>query len=272
MPAFALIGKSLPHSFSPTYFETKFQKEGLHDFSYRASELNDISDFPAWIHANADVLGFNVTIPYKKSIVPYLDELFGPAAGLGIVNTVVVERNVEDFEGQKIPGIRLKGFNTDIYGFKESFKPLMRSDFERALILGTGASAGSIAYVLYKLGVDMLFVSRNPQGEQEIAYEDINEHVIRFHPLIINTTPLGQFPNTNDAPLIPWEHISNKHLLYDLIYNPAETEFLRLGNLRGAATHNGLSMLQLQADQSLKIWMNALGKSTQSNFRDEPRD
>jgi shikimate dehydrogenase len=257
MPAFALIGKSLKHSFSPSYFEQKFKSEGLGNLSYESSEIADINDFPAWIIANRDIVGFNVTIPYKKSIVTYLDELFGPAAGLGIVNTVVVEREVDDFEGQKIPGLRLKGFNTDIYGFKESFKPLMKSEFERALILGTGASAGSIAYVLYKLGVDMLFVSRNPSGDQEIAYEDINEHVIRFHPLIINTTPLGQYPNIQEFPPLPWEFIGNKHLLYDLIYNPSETEFLRRGRMQGATTHNGMSMLQLQADQSLKIWMNA---------------
>lgn len=258
MPAFALIGRSLKHSFSEKYFAEKFQREGLNDFHYSLAELSTVEDFPAWLLAHPEISGFNVTIPYKQSIVPFIDELFGPAAGLGIVNTVVVERGVPDFEGQKIPGLKLKGFNTDIYGFKESFKPLMRSDFERALILGTGASAGSVAYVLFKLGVDTLFVSRNPSGEQEIGWEDINEHVIRFHPLIINTTPIGMFPNVEEVPELPWEFITDKHLLYDLIYNPEETRFLKMGRLQGAATQNGESMLKLQAEQSFRTWMNAI--------------
>ncbi|MCB0820948.1 MAG: shikimate dehydrogenase, partial [Bacteroidetes bacterium] len=126
MPSFALIGKSLKHSFSANYFARKFQREGLTDFHYSLAELSSIEDLPAWLLAHPEIAGFNVTIPYKQSVVPFIDELFGPAAGLGIVNTIVVERGMPDFEGQKIPGLKLKGFNTDIYGFKESFKPLMR--------------------------------------------------------------------------------------------------------------------------------------------------
>ncbi len=258
MHQFALIGKSLKHSFSPDYFKKKFQQEGLNNMIYSAQELSDITDLPAWLRANEQIKGFNVTIPYKQSVCKYIDQLYGPAAGLNIVNTVVVERNVPDFDGQKIPGMFLKGFNTDIYGFKESIKPLMRPWFERALILGTGASAGSVAYVLYKLGVDTLFVSRSPEGEQEIGYEDINEHVIKFHPLIINTSPIGQFPNNEELVNIPYEFITDKHLLYDLIYNPDETAFLREGRERGAMVHNGFSMLVMQADQSLRTWLNAI--------------
>ncbi|MEX1189156.1 MAG: shikimate dehydrogenase [Bacteroidia bacterium] len=258
MHRFALIGKSLKHSFSPSYFKSKFEENNITNLSYSAQELENIDDLPAWLKANEEIKGFNVTIPYKQSVCQYIDELYGPAAGLNIVNTVVVERNIDDFEGQKIPGLRLKGFNTDIYGFKESIKPLMRPWFERALILGTGASAGSIAYVLYKLGVDTLFVSRSPEGEQEIGYEDINDHVIRFHPLIINTSPVGQFPDDEQLISLPYQYITDKHLLYDLVYNPDETAFLKAGKKQGAMIHNGLSMLQLQADQSLKTWMNAL--------------
>jgi shikimate dehydrogenase len=261
MPAFALLGKTLQHSFSVSYFESKFLREGKSDYSYRLAELPQIEDFPAWILGNDDIIGLNVTIPYKRSITGYVDELFGPAAGLGVVNTLVIERNVVPFEGQKIPGLKIKGFNTDIFGFKESFKPLMRSSFERALILGTGASASSVAYVLYKLGVDMLFVSRNHSGEQEIAYEDINEHVIRFHPLIINTTPVGQFPGLEECPALPYEHLGAEHLLYDLVYNPSETLFLKKGKAQGAACFNGLSMLHLQAEQSFKTWMNSVARN-----------
>jgi shikimate dehydrogenase len=176
---------------------------------------------------------------------------------LQVVNTVVVQEEKVPFEGQKIPGFRLKGFNTDIYGFKESIKPLMRPWFERALILGTGASASSVAYVFYKLGVDTLFVSRNPEGDQEIGWEDINEHVIHFHPLIINTTPIGQFPNEEVFPVLPYHLLSDKHLLYDLIYNPAESAFLHKGKINSAMIHNGQSMLEMQAEQSWRTWQNA---------------
>lgn len=259
MHKLALIGKSLTHSFSQNYFKQKFGDEGINNLQYVSQELPSIDDLPSWLRANEDVVGFNVTIPYKQEVCLYVDELFGPAAGLKIVNTVVVERNIPDFLGQKIPGMKLKGFNTDIYGFKESIKPLMRPWFERALILGTGASSGSIAYVLYKLGVDTLFVSRNPQGEQEIGYEDLNEHVINFHPLIINTSPVGQYPQKDELIPLPYEYLTDKHLLYDLIYNPEETRFLEEGRKKGTMTHNGYSMLKMQADQSLKTWQNSLG-------------
>ena len=254
---YALIGKTLKHTFSPGYFKSKFEKEGISDAQYEAVELAQLNDLPAWLLGNPEICGFNVTIPYKHEVCAFVDELFGPAAGLLVVNTVVVERNIPAFEGQKIPGLRLKGFNTDIFGFKESIKPWIRPWFERALILGTGASATSVAYVLYKLGIEVLFVSRNPQGEQEIGWEDVNEHVIRFHPLVINTTPLGQFPETDNFPPLPYECLSDRHLLYDLIYNPEETAFLKLGKAHGAMTQNGLTMLHLQAEQSWKTWMNA---------------
>ena len=257
MREYALLGKSLVHSFSPTYFKAKFELEGISDARYYAKELADLNDLPNWLLLSPEIHGFNVTIPYKRDICAFTDELYGPAAGLQVVNTVVVERNVEDFEGQKISGLRLKGFNTDIFGFKESIKPLMRPWFERALILGTGASASSVAYVLYKLGIDTLFVSRNPQGDQEIGWEEINEHVVRFHPLIINTSPIGQFPDNEAFPPLPYTEITEKHLVYDLIYNPQETALLAKAKAQGAMVHNGESMLRMQADQSWKTWMNA---------------
>jgi len=254
MKQYGLIGKALKHTFSPSYFADKFKREGLSDVSYSAWELPTIKDLPELLMLNKDIVGLNVTIPYKKDVCLFIDELFGPAAGLNVVNTIVVERPEESFPGQKIPGFKLKGFNTDIYGFKESIKPLLRPWFERCLILGTGATSDSVAYVLFKLGIDTLFVSRNPQGEQEIAWEDVNEHVIHFHPFIINTTPIGMFPDNNSFPPIPYDRLTDKHLLYDLIYNPAETAFLRKGKQAGAQIQNGETMLKLQAEQSWKTW------------------
>lgn len=252
---FGIIGKTLKHSFSPGYFAEKFRNESI-DATYSAWELNRIEDLPALLNANPDIRGLNVTIPYKKQVCSYVDELFGPAAGLGVVNTLVIKQ--EQKENQKIPGFTIKGFNTDIFGFKESIKPLMRPWFERALILGTGASSESVAYVLFKLGIDMLFVSRNPEGEDQLGWEEVNEYVIKFHPLIINTTPVGQWPETGKYPEIPYEALTEKHLLYDLIYNPEETQFLLKGKAMGAQIHNGLSMLKMQAEQSWKTWGNSL--------------
>ena len=257
MRQYGLIGKMLSHTFSPAWFSEKFKRESIHDARYDAFELASLEDFPRFIMQTPQLRGFNVTIPYKQSICAYLDEIYGPAEALQVVNTVVVQEENVPFEEQKIPGFRLKGFNTDIYGFKESIKPLMRPWFERALILGTGASASSVAYVLYKLGVDTLFVSRNPEGDQEIGWEDINEHVIHFHPLIINTTPIGQFPIEEAFPHLPYHLLSDKHLLYDLIYNPAETAFLSNGKMNNAMIHNGQSMLEMQAEQSWRTWLNS---------------
>ena len=254
MLQYGIIGKSLIHSFSPTFFKQYFQENDIENASYTAFEIEHIGLLPQLLLDNPNIVGLNVTIPYKVEVCAYVDELFGPAAGLNVVNTLVIERNVADFEGQKIKGIKVKGFNTDIYGFKESIKPLLRPNFERALILGTGASATSVAYVLFKLGIDTLFVSRNPQGEQEIAWEDVNEFVIKFHPFIINTTPIGQFPNIENKPLLPYSSLTDKHLLYDLVYNPIETEFLKRGKQKGATAINGLSMLHQQAEEAWRIW------------------
>jgi shikimate dehydrogenase len=260
MRRYGLLGRKLAHTFSPAFFAQKFEQEHILDAQYETFELNGLDDFPRLLTKNPGIKGLNVTSPYKTEICAYIDELFGPAEALQVVNTVVVEEVEEAFEGQKIPGFRLKGFNTDIYGFKESIKPLMRPWFERALILGTGASATSVAYVLYKLGVDSLFVSRNPEGEQEIGWEDINEHVIRFHPLIINTTPIGQFPDIDQSPELPYHLLTDQHLAYDLVYNPAETLFLKKAREAGAMVHNGQSMLEIQAAQSWKTWQNAESK------------
>lgn len=257
MRKYGLLGRSLKHSFSPSWFADKFSRESIVDADYSIYEIEDISAFPDLLRSNPDLRGLNVTIPYKTKVCGWLDDIFGPAAALNVVNTIVIEKINEPFEGQKIEGFRTKGHNTDIYGFKESVKPLIKPYFERALILGTGATASTVAYVLYKLGIDVLFVSREPEGEQEIGWEDINEHVIRFHPFIINTTPVGMYPNSGDFPDIPYECLTDKHLLYDLIYNPAETEFLRKGKERGAQIQNGYSMLCLQAEQSWKTWQNA---------------
>ncbi len=240
MKTYGLIGHPLSHSFSKKYFTEKFKDLSI-DAQYINCETEHLNNLD-FVKEN-NLSGFNVTIPYKQTIIPLLDELDEEAKKIGAVNTVKVLENGT-----------LKGYNTDVYGFKQSIKPFLESHHERALIIGTGGASKSISYVLNALGINVLFVSRIPKNSNEISYEEVNEYVLKAHFLIINCTPVGTYPNVSDAPTIPYEHISSKHLLYDLIYNPNETLFLQKGKLNGAKTLNGLSMLQLQAEKSWEIW------------------
>lgn len=246
---FGLIGYPLSHSFSQQYFSKKFKKENLVNQEYHLFELNSIEQVIPLIKTNSNLKGLNVTIPYKKSIIPFLDELDETASEIGAVNCV------------KIIDSLTKGYNTDAYGFQQSIKPFLENHHTKALILGTGGAAMAVAYVLKNLGIDYFFVSRNHKEKSSetlskniFSYQNLTSYVVSSFPLVINTSPVGMFPNIQELPDFPYEYITDKHFLYDLIYNPEETEFLKKGKLKGAQTQNGLSMLYFQAEKAWEIW------------------
>ncbi|MBR6174458.1 MAG: shikimate dehydrogenase [Bacteroidales bacterium] len=244
MREFGLIGKTLKHSFSQKYFEEKFRREQITDASYSLFELTDIKQLTEFIRQRSQLVGFNVTIPYKQQIIPYLDELSEEAAAVNAVNTVVIER----VGGQ----ILTKGYNTDIIGFRESLREVDLP--KQALVLGTGGAAAAVTYVLENLGCRCTAISRDPQ--RGLPYSALNADIIRQHKFIVNCTPLGTYPNINEKPDIPYEGLSGEHFLYDLVYNPSETALLKEGILRGAKVQNGLQMLHAQAEASWRIWNN----------------
>ena len=241
MKQFGLIGFPLTHSFSKGYFTEKFSNENLADCRYDTFPLEKIKDFNELCKQHKNLIGLNVTIPYKQQIIPYLDELDETAANIGAVNTI---KFIKD---KKI------GYNTDAYGFEMSLNPLLKSHHTHALILGTGGASKAVEYVLSKKGISYQNVSRVRTGKA-IHYEDLNEMIIHKSTLIINCTPVGMHPDIEEAPEIPYQYLTSKHLLYDLIYNPSETQFLMLGKEQGAQTKNGLEMLYLQAERSWQIW------------------
>ncbi|MFQ3332141.1 MAG: shikimate dehydrogenase [Flavobacteriales bacterium] len=236
MRTFGLIGKSLSHSFSESYFINKFQKEGITNAEYKKFELSNISEFPDLIKNN-QLSGINVTIPYKESIIPFLDELTPQAKTIGAVNTI-------QFKGDK-----LIGHNTDTIGFLQSISPILKGR-DKALILGNGGAAKAVKNALKTLNIEHKTVSRNSL----FNYLDINSKIIGYYVIIINTTPLGTYPNTTEFPQIPYNYLNKKHLLFDLIYNPKETEFLRFGKAKNCSIKNGLEMLEIQAESSWNIW------------------
>lgn len=244
MRAFGLIGKSLSHSFSKNYFENKFELLHLNDYSYSNFELENIEAFVELIKSNSNLKGLNVTIPYKETVIPFLNELSEEANQIGAVNCI------------QIKGNKLIGHNTDVYGFSQSLKPFLDANHERALILGTGGAAKAVAHVLHKIGLPVFYVTsaKTKKTENTFFYDEINERVMAAFKLIVNTTPLGTFPDINECPPLPYEFFTPQHLAYDLIYNPGETKFLRQASNKGAIVVNGLSMLQLQAEKSWEIW------------------
>lgn len=241
MKTYGLIGKSLSHSFSKKHFTEKFENLGLNNCEYTNIEIDAIEGFPQKIKELAPS-GLNVTIPYKETIIPFLDEVDEVAEQIGAVNTIV-------FSGGK-----LKGYNTDAFGFHQSIKPFFKPQHERALILGTGGASKAVEYVLKQYGVDVYFASRSESKGNVLNWNDINENVIKHHLLIVNCTPLGMFPNIDSKPDIPYTVLSEQHLLVDLVYNPKETKFLSLGKENGAKVLNGLTMLQQQAEKSWSLW------------------
>lgn len=241
MKLFGLIGHPLGHSFSKAYFTEKFKKEHIDAF-YENYDLESIDHLPQWIEQHSNLKGFNVTIPYKERILSYLDSIDSEAAAVGAVNTVKV-----------MPDESLKGFNTDIIGIETTLKPLWHLTKQKALILGTGGASKAVQYVLKTQKISYHLVSRNSE-KGDFIYETLTPEIINEHALIINTTPVGTFPNVEETPLIPYEAITPEHILFDLIYNPEETCFLRNGKHHGAQTINGLPMLHTQAEASWDIW------------------
>ncbi|MDO9258216.1 MAG: shikimate dehydrogenase [Bacteroidales bacterium] len=246
MRLFGLIGFPLSHSFSAKYFAKKFETENIPDADYQLFPLGDISEVTSLIALKRDLQGFNVTIPYKLSILPYLDNISDAAKSVGAVNCVKIERNES--------GITLTGYNTDVYGFRESLIPALKPFQNKALVLGTGGAAKAVCYTLLELGINYTLVSRTGDKQSFLSYPQLSEKTISDNLLIINTSPVGTFPDTDKCPDIPYQFLGSKHLLFDLIYNPAETKFLKLGREAGAATLNGSKMLELQAEKSWEIW------------------
>lgn len=241
---FGLIGKDISYSFSKKYFSKKFIQLQLDHTSYKNFDIQSIDDFPIILNENINTLkGLNVTIPYKEDIFKYLDEIDEDIKEIGAVNTIKI---LDDY--------RLKGYNTDVYGFENSLTPLLKSHIKHALILGTGGASKAVAFVLNRLQISYKFVSRKPKSKQIITYNDLTEGIIKKHHLIINCTPLGTFPDIDKKPNLPYQFLTKDHFLYDLIYNPNVTAFLQQGLKVGAIIKNGKQMLELQADKSWDIW------------------
>ncbi|MET2984218.1 shikimate dehydrogenase family protein [Aureibaculum conchae] len=237
---FGLIGKDISYSFSRHYFTKKFQELKLENHRYVNFDLQTIEDF-SQINLE-EVSGFNVTIPYKEKIMQFLDKVDGVAKEIGAVNTIKITN-----ENQLI------GHNTDYYGFEESLKPFLKSHHKKALVLGTGGASKAILFVLKKMHIDYLVVSRTPKNKQ-ISYQDITKKLIGNYTVIINSTPLGTYPNVDKCPDLPYQYITEQYLLFDLIYNPEKTTFLTKGEANGATIINGLKMLELQAEKAWTIW------------------
>ena len=240
MKQYGLIGKTLDHSFSKSYFENKFSTEHIQNTSYSNFPLKSIEEFKSLIKKTS-ISGLNITIPYKTSIIPFLDELSEAAKSIGAVNTILFKNN------------QLIGYNTDYIGFHNAIKPFLKNTMEQALILGTGGASKAVVYALEKIGIKCLCVSRFP-NEQQLNYDQLNDLVLKHHLLIVNTTPLGTTPNINECPSIPYQFITEQHLLVDLVYNPEETLFLKKGRKKLANILNGKSMLIHQAEEAWKIW------------------
>jgi shikimate dehydrogenase len=241
MKRFGLIGKTLKHSFSKNYFTQKFAEQRIIDCTYENFELQSIDELPALIQNNPDIKGLNITIPYKEEALAFLNEKNEIVEAVCACNCI------------KIEGGKTYGYNTDVIGFKNSLQPHLMPHHKCALILGSGGASKAVQYALKELNIGFLIVSRHKKYNQ-IGYEDLGKDIIEGHQLIINSTPLGMYPNIQDDPPIPYEYISSQHLLYDLIYNPVKTKFLEKGEKQGAKIINGYEMLILQAEESWRIW------------------
>ncbi|MFA8434250.1 MAG: shikimate dehydrogenase [Marinifilaceae bacterium] len=245
MKTFGIIGNPLGHSFSKSYFTNKIKTENI-DAEFLNFELAKIEDLKEVLNSNPNLKGFCVTIPYKEAIIPFLDELDPLAEKIGAANSIQVRL--------KNGKIWMKGYNTDIYGFTESLNPFLGNTSPKALVLGTGGASKAIAKGLETLNIEYRYVSRSAGKENHLTYDELNAEIIQEYKLIVNCSPLGTFPNTEECPNIPYEHLTPEHYLYDLVYNPDQTLFMRKGAEKGAKTHNGLRMLHLQAEQSWMYW------------------
>ena len=244
MEKYGLIGYPLGHSFSKNYFNEKFENEGI-SAKYINFEIPNIQNLPEVIESNPELQGFNVTIPYKEKVLSYLDSVSPEARAIGAVNVVKVTH-----KGNKVV---LKGYNSDVIGFTRSIEPMLEPCHKKALILGTGGASKAINYGLKSLGLETLFVSRF-ERENTIQYEKITPEIIKEYNVIVNCTPVGMYPHADECPLLPYEAMDTHTLLYDLIYNPDQTLFMRKGAEHGATVKNGLEMLLLQAFASWEFW------------------
>ena len=240
MRKFGLIGKTLHHSFSKTFFKDFFEKEKI-DATYSNFELGEIEEIQSLLDSNS-ISGLNVTIPYKQAVMPFLDGLSTEAKAIGAVNVIQFK------DGQYI------GHNSDAFGFHQSIKPFLTNLHERALVIGTGGASKAVEYVFKSLGIDVISISRNPKGDKQFCYEEINEHMLKACKVIVHCTPVGTFPNEKEVIPFPFEFLSKDHLVVDLIYNPTKTRFLQLAEDNGATILNGESMLQQQAIKAWEIW------------------
>lgn len=239
---FGLIGKDISYSFSKKYFTEKFSQDLYEDCSYENFDISNIEDFPSVLKNNPNLKGLNVTIPYKESIIPYLDTVSDKAFQIGAVNVIRFTKKGN-----------LKGYNSDWFGFKKSLEKLLKPHHKKALILGTGGAAKAVAFALDQLGITYSFVSREA-NQNTIDYSLINATTFDNHQIIINCTPVGTSPNTKEFPPIPYTYFSNQHIAFDLIYNPEETQFLKKAKKQGATIKNGYDMLVFQAEKAWKIW------------------
>lgn len=245
MDKFGLIGYPLGHSFSKNYFNEKFANEDI-DAVYMNFEIPSINDLPQVIAENPELKGLNVTIPYKEKVISYLDELDKDAREIGAINVIKVIR-------QKDSDPKLVGYNSDVIGFTKSIEPLLEPHHKKALILGTGGASKAVFHGLKQLGVEGTFVSRHERPNM-FTYEELTAEVMDEYSVIVNTTPVGMYPHTDECPNIPYQYLTPNHLLYDLLYNPDVTLFMKKGEEKGATTKNGLEMLLLQAFAAWDIW------------------
>lgn len=244
MKRYGLIGYPLSHSFSEKYFSEKFQREEIEDCTYELFPLENIEDVRLLFEVNKDLHGLNVTIPYKETVIQYLDDLDETAEKIGAVNCI------------KIDEIQKTGYNTDHAGFRDSIKHLLKKHHKKALILGTGGSSKAIAFALKELGLEFKYVSR-AKKENQLIYSDLDKSILDEYPVIINCSPAGMFPDLHSCPQIPYQFLSKQNLLFDLIYNPEKTIFMEKGQGKGAVVKNGLEMLRLQAEYAWEIWNKA---------------
>ena len=249
MSYYGIIGKPLEHSYSPGFYKAKFSKSGLKDYRYQKFELNHIDEFPDLITQNPDLKGLNVTSPYKEAVLPFLDILDKNAKFTGAANLIKIKHTSE--------GKKLHGFNTDVYGFEMSLLPLIKNKKLKALIFGTGGGSRAAEYVLKKNAITFEIVTRRPLKANQIVYWSLDKHTLKQYKLLINTTPLGMYPKDEESLPIPYDYITNKHIAYDMIYNPEETVFLKHCKQEGALTVNGLKMFLLQAEKNWEIWNSA---------------
>ncbi|MBD5251369.1 MAG: shikimate dehydrogenase [Barnesiella sp.] len=241
---YGLIGYPLTHSYSRVYFNNKFESEGI-NAEYVNFEIPDIGDFMELMAEYPDLMGLNVTIPYKQQVIPYMNSLDEEARIIGAVNVIKITRKGDDFT--------LKGYNSDVVGFRDSIAPLITDNRKKALILGTGGASRAVARGLSTLGVESQLVSRTAR-EGVITYQDLTPEIMDTHKVIVNTTPLGMYPHVDECPDIPYDLLSTEHLCYDLLYNPDVTLFMKKARAKGAVVKNGLEMLLLQAFESWRIW------------------